>query len=478
MWSSVSYPNRTMPTHQASATNSNSSVSATGAQGVDQRMSIASVYSSESFRPYSTATAGTAFTTIPVSSTSTVTATSDATGTPRSSTPVNVNNLVTNNTHTKKKSNNRWSSACENLEPPRPRSLHNPNPNPSNNSAPPVPPSFSSSSSPYYHPHLARALRAIGNRSSGAPTAPAPPAVAVVAATTNSFQFLKSPTTLTFERMIEACTYHTFSTLSTLVCTALRSILSDTLSPALYISSLTVAAELIAENPALMKKAKRSYKKRSNAKPTALLGDGTSTTTTTASKSKSSAFSSDLDDPIEEIQADEDLHRRVVLLMALQRQPAENHADVPPSPVIREGFFWKTYPVCEQVLYDAMADYYQLSCLQRQSKLQQEFNNALVERMRTMAQQSGVVFEPTFSDKKLRDRIRCFFKTHQQNAKKRLVTLIKHADSPEHLAALRFMIHCVRQGRSLDEMQGLEDLPKKIRGKERPSMSMDGGRLV
>jgi hypothetical protein len=196
------------------------------------------------------------------------------------------------------------------------------------------------------------------------------------------------------------------------------------------------------------------------------------------------------DDPIEEIQADEDLHRRVVLLMALQRQPAEPRqqndlatetirAQQQSSLVIREGFFWREYPVCEQVLYDAMAEYYQLSCLQRQSKLQQEFNNALVERMRTVAHEARYVFEPTFSDKKLRDRIRCFFKTHQQNAKKRLVTLIKHADSIEHVSALRFMIQCVRQGRSLDEMQALQDLPRKIRGKERPpSTTTPGGRLV
>jgi hypothetical protein len=245
---------------------------------------------------------------------------------------------------------------------------------------------------------------------------------------------------------------------------------------------VSFSAELIDENPALMKKVKGGRSKTSKkskskaAKPTSLLDENNSM------DSDNSDVEADFaDDPIEEIQADDDLHRRVVLLMALQRQPAEPkqpdqfadakaHRD-PSSLVIREGFFWREYPVCEQVLYDAMAEYYQLSCLQRQSKLQQEFNNALVERMRTVAHEAHYVFEPTFSDKKLRDRIRCFFKTHQQNAKKRLVTLIKHADSVEHISALRFMIQCVRQGRSLDEMQALEDLPKKIRGKERPPLT-------
>jgi hypothetical protein len=241
------------------------------------------------------------------------------------------------------------------------------------------------------------------------------------------------------------------------------------------------SAELIDENPALMKKvkgagrSKTSKKSKVKVKPMSL-GTGIDN----SSDNSDVEFS---DDPIEEIQADDDLHRRVVLLMALQRQPAEPKQDqadrTPSSLVIREGFFWREYPVCEQVLYDAMAEYYQLSCLQRQSKLQQEFNNRLVERMRTVAHEARYVYEPTFSDKKLRDRIRCFFKTHQQNAKKRLVTLIKHADSIEHVSALRFMIQCVRQGRSLDEMQALQDLPRKIRGKERPpSTTTPGGRLV
>lgn len=226
-------------------------------------------------------------------------------------------------------------------------------------------------------------------------------------------------------------------------------------------------------------RSKTSKKSKAKAKTTSLVDHNSNTNTSgdhSEAEAEAEADFSD-DDPIEEIQADDDLHRRVVLLMALQRQPAEpkqTHDQAaeanrsPASLVIREGFFWREYPVCEQVLYDAMAEYYQLSCLQRQSKLQQEFNNALVERMRTVAHEARYVFEPTFSDKKLRDRIRCFFKTHQQNAKKRLVTLIKHADSVEHISALRFMIQCVRQGRSLDEMQALEDLPKKIRGKERP----------
>jgi hypothetical protein len=377
-------------------------------------------------------------------------------------------------------SNSSINSSSENPLPPLPLPRVGDTKNAS------IPSASASSSTSMSTPFPPRTLQPIGNRTAGHVNATAAAATAAPA----GFDFLKSPTTLTFERMIEACTYdwivvyYLFATeyRYNVLQTTLASLFSPPLS--IHPSSPLVSfrfgcnsAELIDENPGLMKKVKsRSNNKtkyKAKAKPTSVLGGNNSSADTDGDFS---------DDPIEEIQADEDLHRRVVLLMALQRQPAEKQADsnrAPSSLVIREGFFWREYPVCEQVLYDAMAEYYQLSCLQRQSKLQQEFNNALVERMRLVAHEAEYVFEPTFSDKKLRDRIRCFFKTHQQNAKKRLVTLIKHADSDEHTSALRFMIQCVRQGRSLDEMQALEDLPRKIRGKERPpSTTTAVGHLV
>jgi hypothetical protein len=111
----------------------------------------------------------------------------------------------------------------------------------------------------------------------------------------------------------------------------------------------------------------------------------------------------------------------------VKKLPSNNeYADIAPSHiVITDGFYWRHYPACERVLYHHMSAYYAVARTKKQSRLQQDFNNSLVQIIRTHG-----FFE--MSDKQLRDRVRCFYKTHLQNAKKRLATLLKQGVASEH----------------------------------------------
>jgi len=78
--------------------------------------------------------------------------------------------------------------------------------------------------------------------------------------------------------------------------------------------------------------------------------------------------------PFLELERDPELYKKVVVKMALQRHIYEEghvkEQDANVSPIIRDGFFWRNYPTCEQVLYDNMREYYRVSNGQPQSKLQ------------------------------------------------------------------------------------------------------------
>ncbi|CAB9506591.1 expressed unknown protein [Seminavis robusta] len=125
---------------------------------------------------------------------------------------------------------------------------------------------------------------------------------------------------------------------------------------------------------------------------------------------------------------DPELAKRLLLSMALTRENPRSAPETLPGPghVLPEGFFWAHYPPLEKVLKDNMAEYYELSITKCQSAQQQSFNNTLVLLVRNESDRLKWEYASCFTDKILRDRIRCYYKTHIQNAKKRLRTMIKN----------------------------------------------------
>jgi hypothetical protein len=130
--------------------------------------------------------------------------------------------------------------------------------------------------------------------------------------------------------------------------------------------------------------------------------------------------------------------KQLLLTMALVRINPRSAPTTWPQrgSAIPEGFFWGTYPPLETVLRQHMREYYDLSTKMCQSKDQQHFNNVLVIKIRSEASKYGWIFGSRFTDKILRDRIRCFFKTHIQNSKKRLRTMVKNPTKKANAKAL------------------------------------------
>lgn len=113
---------------------------------------------------------------------------------------------------------------------------------------------------------------------------------------------------------------------------------------------------------------------------------------------------------------DPGLAKRLLLSMTLQQRTYRGRRSPPPPHVVEASFQWAHYPPLEDVLKDYMADYYHLSMEYCQSSAQTEFNNDLCAEIRTKSVEWG--WDLTgFSEKQLRDRVRCYYKTHIQNSK-------------------------------------------------------------
>lgn len=130
---------------------------------------------------------------------------------------------------------------------------------------------------------------------------------------------------------------------------------------------------------------------------------------------------------VEQMKKNKSIEKQFLLQMAQRREnPRAGPATFPKSgSVIELGFYWGQYPPLEKILRNHMEEYYELSVNKCQSRAQQEFNNKLVSLVVHEAHEYGWTFnKDNFDPKKIRDRVRCFFKTHIQNAKKRMNTMI------------------------------------------------------
>lgn len=87
--------------------------------------------------------------------------------------------------------------------------------------------------------------------------------------------------------------------------------------------------------------------------------------------------------------------------------------------ILRKKFSWKNYPELEAFLVANREEYLRHSALNYTIQ-QKQYNNRLTERMLELAAQHGYIFdESEFSFVTVRDRIRCYFKSYVQSAKKR-----------------------------------------------------------
>jgi len=156
--------------------------------------------------------------------------------------------------------------------------------------------------------------------------------------------------------------------------------------------------------------------------------------------------------------------KQLLLSMALVRtNPRSQPTTLPPrGTLIPHGFFWGQYPPLESVLRDHMREYYDLSTNKCQSRDQQAFNNKLVTLVRDEARKHEWDFDGSvFDDKKIRDRIRCFFKTHIQNAKKRLKTMVKNPTKRANAKALAEHMDLIEKYNNKKKRRGSQSASRK-----------------
>jgi len=184
--------------------------------------------------------------------------------------------------------------------------------------------------------------------------------------------------------------------------------------------------------------------------------------------------------------------KRLLLSMALVRTNPRTPPSCYPShgTVLADRFHWTAYPPLDSILRKNMKRYCELSTDKCQSRDQQEFINRLVHLIRKEATKYGWEFDKrVFEDKKIRDRIRNFYKTNIQNAKKRLETMLKNPEKKANIKALAEHYKLIEQkgqdeeGEYPDEIKILNNIgpaaeKKRLEEEERKRISAEKKRLV
>jgi hypothetical protein len=87
--------------------------------------------------------------------------------------------------------------------------------------------------------------------------------------------------------------------------------------------------------------------------------------------------------------------------------------------IYRRKFSWKSYPELEEFLVANREEYLRHSAL-NYTLQQKQYNNLLTEKLLELATKHGYMFDTTdFNFVTVRDRIRCYYKSFVQSAKKR-----------------------------------------------------------
>lgn len=99
--------------------------------------------------------------------------------------------------------------------------------------------------------------------------------------------------------------------------------------------------------------------------------------------------------------------------------------------VLRKKFSWKHYPELERFLIANRDEYLKHSSMNYTAE-QKQYNNWLTERLLEVAAESHYAFDPEdFNFVAIRDRIRCYYKSYVQTARKRGLNLpITKNESP------------------------------------------------